>query len=60
MSQNISTSESESYQRVYEFALEPRAVQSLPETALFLVEQARGTSAVADCDPTIALHPKLG
>jgi hypothetical protein len=59
-SQNVSASESESYQRVYEFALEPREVQALPETALFLVEQARGTSAVADCDPTIALQPKLG
>lgn len=59
-SQNVSASESESYQRVYEFDLEPREVQALPETALFLVEQARGTSAVADCDPTIALLPKLG
>ncbi len=59
-SQNISISDSESYQRVYEFALEPRTVQGLPETALFLVEQAHGTTTIADCDPTIALHPKLG
>jgi hypothetical protein len=59
-SQNVSTSDSESYQRVYEFALEPRQVQALPATAMFLVEQAHGTAALVDCDPTIALKPKLG
>jgi hypothetical protein len=45
---------------VYEFDLEPRDVQALPATAMFLVEQARGTSALADCDPTIAFQEKLG
>jgi hypothetical protein len=59
-SRNVSTSDSESSQRVYEFDLEPREVQALPATAIFLVEQARGTSALADCDPTIAFQPKLG
>jgi hypothetical protein len=59
-SRNVSASESESYQRVYEFKLEPHAVQALPQTALFLVELARGASGIADCDPTIALLPKVG
>ena len=59
-SRNVSTSDSESYQRVYEFALEPKQVQALPETALFLVELANATAVLVDCDPTIALHPKLG
>lgn len=59
-SRNVSTSDSESIERVYEFDLEPREVQALPPTAMFLVEQARGTSALADCDPTIAFQSKLG
>ena len=59
-SRNVSTSDSESSQRVYEFDLEPREVQALPATAMFLVEQARGASALADCDPTIAFQAKLG
>jgi hypothetical protein len=59
-SRNVSTSDSESSQRVYEFELEPKQVQALPPTAMFLVEQARGTSALADCDPTIAFQAKLG
>ncbi len=59
-SASTSFSQSESYERVYEFDLEPAAVQALPVTALFLVEQARHTCVLADCDPTLALHPRLG
>ncbi|MQS16079.1 hypothetical protein F7Q99_28520 [Streptomyces kaniharaensis] len=59
-SRNVSTSDSESSERVYEFDLEPREVQALPATAMFLVEQARGTSRLIDCDPLIALQAKLG
>ena len=57
-SQNISVSDSESYQRVYEFALEPRTVQGLPETALFLVEQAHGTATHRRLRPHHRLTPQ--
>ena len=59
-SHSTSFSQSESYERVYEFDLEPAVVQALPATALFLVKQARHACVLADCDPTLALHPKLG
>ncbi|GAA1927488.1 hypothetical protein GCM10009716_39380 [Streptomyces sodiiphilus] len=48
--------------RVYEFAVEPTAVQGLPTTAFFLVEAdgRRGRRVVlGDCNPGIALLDKV-
>jgi len=48
-------------QRVYEFAIEPQTVQTLPVTAFILVEGgAQGRRAsIADCNPAIAMLDRV-
>ena len=56
-----SVSESTTHQRVYEFAVEPQTVQTLPVTAFILVEggtQGRRAS-IADCNPAIAMLDRV-
>jgi hypothetical protein len=56
------TSESPGQQRVYEFAVEPTTLQSLPETAILLVdqEQRQGPRArLGDCNPDILSLPNV-
>jgi hypothetical protein len=57
----LNTSESRVEQRVYEFAVEPVALQQLPPTAFFLVEGARGgeRAVLGDCHVSIALERRV-
>jgi hypothetical protein len=57
-SAGASLSDTQTDERVYEFDIEPRELQALPETAFFLVEQSLGqTVAIGDCDPLLSLQP---
>lgn len=60
-SEALSNTDGETTSRVYEFAVEPTAIQSLAPTAFVLVEPtSTGRRAVAgDCNPGIALLPKV-
>lgn len=42
-------------QRVYEFDVEPRAIQSLPASAFVLVGGGAKRAVIADCNPAIAM-----
>jgi hypothetical protein len=56
------TSESPGLQRVYEFAVEPTTLQTLPETAMLFVDQERrqGPRArLGDCNPDILSLPNV-
>jgi hypothetical protein len=63
--QSIAESDSASHgaalQRVYEFTVEPTAIQTLPPTAFLLVDSATGTrrAVLADCNPGIVLLPRV-
>jgi hypothetical protein len=57
-----STSESPGQQRVYEFAVEPYVLQTLPETAFLFVDSVRelGPRArLGDCNPDILSLPNV-
>lgn len=57
-----STSESPGQQRVYEFAIEPRVLQTLPETAFLFVDSVHepGPRAkLGDCNPDILSLPNV-
>jgi hypothetical protein len=57
-----STSESPGQQRVYEFAIEPTTLQTLPETAVLFVdhEVREGPRArLGDCNPDIVTLPNV-
>ncbi len=66
-SQTLSTatgtnwSDAASAQRVYEFAVEPRVLQDLPDYALLLVKgEGRGSVVQAvECDPAIVTLPRM-
>lgn len=60
-SESISKNDTVTHQRVYEFSVEPTAIQSLPATAFILVEGgATGRRAVvADCNPAIAMLDRV-
>jgi hypothetical protein len=66
-SQTLSTatgtnwSDAASAQRVYEFAVEPRVLQDLPDYALLLVKgEGRGSVVQAvECDPAITMLPRM-
>jgi hypothetical protein len=54
-------SDAASAQRVYEYAVEPRALQDLPDYALLLVK-GQGTGSVmqpVECDPAIITLPRV-
>jgi hypothetical protein len=57
----LSNVDGQTTSRVYEFAVEPTAIQSLPVTSFILVEPtSTGRRAVlGDCNPGIALLPKV-
>jgi hypothetical protein len=48
-------------QRVYEYAVEPRTLQDLPDYAMLLVHSDRGGSVLqaVDCNPAIATLPRV-
>jgi hypothetical protein len=52
-------SETETRQRVYEFAVEPTVLQNLPECALLLADRSGGALQLhaVECDPSIATLP---
>jgi hypothetical protein len=52
-------SETQTRQRVYEYAVEPTALQNLPEYALLLADRSGGTLAMraVECDPAIISLP---
>jgi hypothetical protein len=54
-----SWSDAETGQRVYEYAVEPTALQNLAECALLLADRTGGTLAMraVECDPTIITLP---
>lgn len=54
-------SDASSRQRVYEYVVEPRSLQSLPDYALVLVEHTlQGPALTAvECNPEIALLPRV-
>ncbi len=54
-------SDAASAQRVYEFAVEPRVIQDLPDYALLLVKRdGRGSVVQAvECDPAIVTLPRV-
>lgn len=56
---NLSTSTGSS--RVYEFAVEPREILGMPETAFFFVDNTGGgrSAILADCNPGICLLPRV-
>jgi hypothetical protein len=60
-STTTTTSDGTTVSRVYEFAVEPTEIQSLPTTAFLLVEAAGGIRRMAagDCNPGIMLLDRL-
>lgn len=52
-------SEAEARQRVYEYAVEPTALQNLPDYALLLADRSGGTLQLraVECDPAIITMP---
>jgi hypothetical protein len=60
LTETTSSTDGATYQRVYEFDVEPTVVQSLPATAFILVAGADGTQRVrfGDCNPGVVLLPQ--
>ena len=58
-SDGTSWSETQTRQRVYEYAVEPAALQNLPEYALLLADRSGGTltTRAVECDPAIITFP---
>jgi hypothetical protein len=58
---NRSRSNSRAHQRVYEYAVEPTTLQSIPEYALLLVTHEQGDAVVqaVECSPAIVLLDKF-
>jgi hypothetical protein len=54
-------SDAASAQRVYEYAVEPRTLQDLPDYALLLVKEQAGGSILqpVECNPEIVLLPRM-